>query len=298
MQRVVLGLSGGLDSTLALLVCVRTFDLLGLPRPGILAVTMPGLRHHRPHPRERAAPRRGGGRRAARDRHPGRLRAAHPGHRPRSDGPRERHLPEPPGPRAHPGPDGPRQQGGRARGRHRATSPSSRSAWPPSPATTSRCTTSTPACRRRWCGASSSGWPRTTRGPRSARCCASSSRPRSRPELVPPAGDGEIAQKTEELVGPYELHDFFLYCLLRFGAGPAQDPLPRRARLRRALRRGRAAPVARVVPAALLRPAVQALGDAGRAEGRLGEPVAARRLAHAERRRPGRLAARARGRDR
>ena len=42
LARVMLGLSGGLDSTLALLVCARTFDLLGLPRGGILAVTMPG----------------------------------------------------------------------------------------------------------------------------------------------------------------------------------------------------------------------------------------------------------------
>jgi NAD+ synthase (glutamine-hydrolysing) len=40
------------------------------------------------------------------------------------------------------------------------------------------------------------------------------------PELVPPRGDGAIAQKTEELIGPYELHDFFLYSLLRLGAGP------------------------------------------------------------------------------
>ena len=37
----VIGVSGGLDSTLALLVTVRTFDLLGLPRKGIIAVTMP-----------------------------------------------------------------------------------------------------------------------------------------------------------------------------------------------------------------------------------------------------------------
>jgi len=43
VKRLVLGLSGGLDSTLALLVCARTFDLLGLPRPGILAVTLPGF---------------------------------------------------------------------------------------------------------------------------------------------------------------------------------------------------------------------------------------------------------------
>jgi NAD+ synthase (glutamine-hydrolysing) len=43
LQKVTLGLSGGLDSTLALLVCVKTFDLLGLPRGGIIAVTMPGF---------------------------------------------------------------------------------------------------------------------------------------------------------------------------------------------------------------------------------------------------------------
>ena len=40
-ERAVLGISGGLDSTLALLVTVRAFDLLGLPRRNILAVTMP-----------------------------------------------------------------------------------------------------------------------------------------------------------------------------------------------------------------------------------------------------------------
>lgn len=39
------------------------------------------------------------------------------------------------------------------------------------------------------------------------------------PELLPPE-NGEIAQKTEDLVGPYELHDFFLYYVLRFGFTP------------------------------------------------------------------------------
>ena len=39
------------------------------------------------------------------------------------------------------------------------------------------------------------------------------------PELLPPK-DGDIAQKTEDLVGPYELHDFFLYHLLRRGSAP------------------------------------------------------------------------------
>ena len=39
------------------------------------------------------------------------------------------------------------------------------------------------------------------------------------PELLPPT-DGEISQKTEDLVGPYELHDFFLYYILRYGFAP------------------------------------------------------------------------------
>jgi NAD+ synthase (glutamine-hydrolysing) len=42
-QHAVVGISGGLDSTLALLVCVRTFDKLGLDRKGIVGVTMPGF---------------------------------------------------------------------------------------------------------------------------------------------------------------------------------------------------------------------------------------------------------------
>ncbi len=42
-QTAVLGISGGLDSTLALLVCVRTFDLLGLSRRGVVGITMPGF---------------------------------------------------------------------------------------------------------------------------------------------------------------------------------------------------------------------------------------------------------------
>ena len=40
------------------------------------------------------------------------------------------------------------------------------------------------------------------------------------PELLPPTDSGNIAQKTEDLVGPYILHDFFLYNMLRFGFEP------------------------------------------------------------------------------
>ena len=41
------------------------------------------------------------------------------------------------------------------------------------------------------------------------------------PELLPPK-DGEISQRTEDIVGPYELHDFFLYYILRFGYEPSK----------------------------------------------------------------------------
>lgn len=42
------------------------------------------------------------------------------------------------------------------------------------------------------------------------------------PELLPAAKDGGFSQQTEKLVGPYELHDFYLYYVLRFGFGPAK----------------------------------------------------------------------------
>jgi len=40
------------------------------------------------------------------------------------------------------------------------------------------------------------------------------------PELLRPGADGQIVQRSEDIVGPYELHDFFLYHVLRFGSGP------------------------------------------------------------------------------
>lgn len=40
------------------------------------------------------------------------------------------------------------------------------------------------------------------------------------PELLPPSLDGSISQRTEDIVGPYELHDFFMYYVLRFGFEP------------------------------------------------------------------------------
>ena len=40
------------------------------------------------------------------------------------------------------------------------------------------------------------------------------------PELLPPRSSGEMSQKTEEILGPFEVHDFFLYAFLRLGASP------------------------------------------------------------------------------
>ena len=42
------------------------------------------------------------------------------------------------------------------------------------------------------------------------------------PELLPPSRDGGIVHRTEDIVGPFELHDFFLFAFLRLGASPAK----------------------------------------------------------------------------
>ena len=42
------------------------------------------------------------------------------------------------------------------------------------------------------------------------------------PELLPPGRRDEMSQRTEDIIGPYELHDFFLYAFLRLGASPGK----------------------------------------------------------------------------
>ena len=132
------------------------------------------------------------------------------------------------------------------------------------------------------------------------------------PELVPGSGD-EPEHSSEAIVGPYELQDFNLYYLSRFGYRPSKvaflahaawgdrdagvwpDTVPASERREYDLADDHA--LARGVPAALLpgQP-VQALGDAERAEGRLRRlAVAAQRLACAERLARDRVARRAAG---
>jgi NH3-dependent NAD+ synthetase len=109
------------------------------------------------------------------------------------------------------------------------------------------------------------------------------------PELIPADRQGNITQKTEDLVGPYELHDFFLYYFLRHGFRPfkiymlAQKAFGenRQGERRTGLNRCDHPALAQDLLLALLRPAVQAQLSARRPEGGFGEPQSAWRLAHA-----------------
>jgi NAD+ synthase (glutamine-hydrolysing) len=219
VKRVVLGLSGGLDSTLALLVCVRTFDLLGLPRAGILAVTMPGFgTTTRTLESARRLGTAAGGELREID-----IRPAC-----------ERHIRDigldPDDRESH------TFQNLQARERTQVLMDLANKEGGLVVGTGDLSEIAL-------------GWD-TFAGDHIAMYGVNASVPKTlvrrlvewvaghhateaeremlravletpvSPELVPPAQDGRITQRTEDLVGPYELHDFFLYCLLRWGAGP------------------------------------------------------------------------------
>ena len=85
------------------------------------------------------------------------------------------------------------------------------------------------------------------------------------PELLPSDVDGN-AQSTESAIGPYELHDFFLFHFLRYGAPPSKILfLAEQARFDQPLHARRNQTLAGSVPATLLRQPVQAFLSAGRA---------------------------------
>jgi NAD+ synthase (glutamine-hydrolysing) len=219
VKRVVLGLSGGLDSTLALLVCARTFDLLSLPRAGILAVTMPGfgttartLESARRLAAEAGAELREIDIRPACEQHIRDIRLD-PGDR-RSATYENLQARE----RTQILMDLANKEEGLVIG----TGDLSEIAlgW------------STFAGDHIAMYSVNASVPKTlvrrlvewvashhTTGAEREVLHAVLETPVS-PELLPPGRDGEVLQKTEDLVGPYELHDFFLFCLLRWGAGP------------------------------------------------------------------------------
>ena len=112
------------------------------------------------------------------------------------------------------------------------------------------------------------------------------------PELLPAGKDDTILQATEGVIGPYELHDFFLYHFLRYGAAPEKILyLAEQAQFDRPYTADELRHWLRSLYQALLRQPVQAFLFARWTEGRLDQPVAARRLADAERRAGGRVAA-------
>jgi NAD+ synthase (glutamine-hydrolysing) len=219
LRRVVLGLSGGLDSTLALLVCAGTFDLLGLPRNGILAVTMPGFgtTERTLASARRLAPSAGATLREID------ISAACAQH--------IQDIGLDPADRASV-----TFQNLQARERTQILMDLANKeagivvgTGDLSELALGFCTfagdqiamynvnASVPKTLVRRLVA----WVAGHRGGAEERSVLQDvlDTPVS-PELVPPARDGGITQRTEDIVGPYELHDFFLFCLLRLGAGP------------------------------------------------------------------------------
>ena len=103
------------------------------------------------------------------------------------------------------------------------------------------------------------------------------------PELLPADANGNIAQVTEDLVGPYELHDFFLHAMLRHGFGPDKILMLADKAFAGKYDRDNTALAENILPQVLL-PAVQTLMHARRSEGGKYLPFSTRRLENALRR--------------
>jgi NAD+ synthase (glutamine-hydrolysing) len=219
VRRVLLGLSGGLDSTLALLVCRRTFELLGLPREGVLAVTMPGFGTS-----ERTLL---SARRLARELGVSLLeidiKAACAQH--------IRDIGLPPDDEASAA-----FQNLQARERTQVLMDLANKEGGLVVGTGDLSELALGFCTFGGDHIAmynvNGGVPKTLvrrlvswvaeqqAGAAERAALISVLETPVSPELVPAGKDGGIAQRTEDIIGPYELHDFFLWCLVRLGAGP------------------------------------------------------------------------------
>lgn len=221
LRRVTLGLSGGLDSTLALLVAARTFDLLGLPRKGILAVTMPGFGTT---PRTLDNARQLAATMGAELREVDIKAACRQHIQDIGLDPSDTHSVT--------------FQNLQARERTQVLMDLANKEGALEVGTGDLSELAlgwtTFAGDHISMYNVNSGVPKTlvrelvrwvaeheTTGPEAKVLRSVLDTPVS-PELLPPGEGGTISQVTEEIVGPYELHDFFLFCLLRLGAGPAK----------------------------------------------------------------------------
>ena len=218
-KRVVLGLSGGLDSTLALLVCARTFDLLGLPRRGILTVTLPGFGTTE---RTLASARRLAQGAGAELREIDIRPACEQHIRDIGLDPKDRESVTFQNLQARERTQVLMDLANKEAGIVVGTSDLSELALG----------FATFAGDQIAMYGVNSSVPKTLVRRLVEWVAVHHASPAERevlqavletpvsPELVPPGADGEVVQKTEELVGPYELVDFYLHGLLRYGAGP------------------------------------------------------------------------------
>jgi NAD+ synthase (glutamine-hydrolysing) len=217
--RLVLGLSGGLDSTLALLVCARTLDLLGRPRGAVLAVTMPGFgTTARTLESARGLAAAWGGELREID-----IRPACERHiRDIGLDPEDRQSVTYQNLQARERTqilmDLANKEGGLVVGTGDLSELALGFAtFAGDQIAMYNVNASVPKTLVRHLV----GWVAAHVAGESERATLQAvlDTPVS-PELVPPGADGEIGHRTEDLIGPYELHDFFLYCLVRLGAGP------------------------------------------------------------------------------
>ena len=236
--RAVVGVSGGLDSTLALLVCARAFDLLGLDRAGILAITMPGFgTTARTHDNARAMSEALGCElreisiAAAVRQHFADIGHDEADHSVTFENAQARE-------RTQILMDVANQEGGLVVGTgdlselalgwatYNADHMSMYGVNAGVPKTLVRhlvrYVADAAAAGGKAALGAGLGEEAVRNGAELARVLYDVLDTPVSPELLPATGDGKISQKTEDLVGPYELHDFFLYNVLRCGFGPAK----------------------------------------------------------------------------
>ena len=277
-KTVVLGISGGLDSTLALLVCVRAFDLAGRSRKEIQCVTMPcfGTTKRTKSNAVKLCEELGVSVQEVNITASVRQHFADIGHDEavhdvtyENCQARER---------TQVLMDIANQSGGLVIGT--VIFLSLRSAGRRITATICPCTRSTARFPKRWCATSCSTRPGAAR-PRCGEVLLDILDTPVSPELLPADENGQIAQKTEDLVGPYELHDFFLYHLLRFGSTAAQVVPDGEIRVWRQVS-GRSDPALAEIRSAAGSSSSSSSARASRtAEGRLRDAQPQRRLAYA-----------------
>lgn len=237
-RRAVVGVSGGLDSTLALLVCARAFDLLGLDRAGILAITMPGFgTTARTHDNARTMSEALGCElreisiAAAVRQHFADIGHDEADHSVTYENAQARE-------RTQILMDVANQEGGLVVGTgdlselalgwatYNADHMSMYGVNAGVPKTLVRhlvrYVADAAAAGGKAALGAGLGEEAVRNGAELARVLYDVLDTPVSPELLPATGDGKISQKTEDLVGPYELHDFFLYNVLRCGFGPAK----------------------------------------------------------------------------